>query len=72
MSAPQHVTGDRADRVTVGQLVHLSPMVLGAPVPTSGWLTVSAVAVGEQVTLTFADDTSVTVAGNRLVRFGWN
>ncbi len=72
MSALQNVTGDRADRIVAGQFVHLSPMVLGDDTPDDDWLEVAAVESGaDSVTLTMVDESSLTLAANRLVRIGW-
>lgn len=72
MAAPQNVVGDRLDRLVVGQLVHLSPPVLTEATPDDGWLTVAGVVLaGDQVTVTFDDDTTFTGPANRLVRIGW-
>lgn len=71
MSAPANVTGDRADRVTAGQWVHFGPLVLGDATPVDGWLLVGSVVVGDTVTFTFDDESTLTVPGNRLVRIGW-
>lgn len=40
---PTTYTADRADRVTVGKLVHMDLPTLTTPAPTTGWVAVTEV-----------------------------
>lgn len=69
---PENVVGDRLDRLLVGHMVHLSPPVLTEPIPADDWFNVVGVTIdGDQVTVTFDDDTAFTGSANRIVRIGW-
>lgn len=69
---PENVVGDRLDKLSPGQQVHLSPPVLDEDTPDEGWRTVTSVASdGGMVTVVFDDDTTATGRVDQLVRIGW-